>query len=120
VLLGDGTQVRRGSRISRSVLGVRSMVGKNCVIEDSVLLGADYYETKRDQELFGAGVAMGVGDGCRIRKAIIDKNARVGEGCVLVNKAGLREGGDEKRGWVVVDGITVVLKNATLQPGTVV
>ena len=118
VLLGDGTRVGRGARVTRSVLGVRSLVGKYVVMDDTVMLGADYYESASDRAV--QRLAIGVGDGCTIRKAIIDKNARIGMGSAILNKEGLKEGGDEKQGWMVVDGVVVVLKGATLMPGTII
>ncbi|MEI7551846.1 MAG: sugar phosphate nucleotidyltransferase, partial [Verrucomicrobiota bacterium] len=45
VVIGDGS-ILTNSAIKHSVLGIRSYVGENSVLEDTVLMGADYYETE--------------------------------------------------------------------------
>ena len=60
---------------------------------------------------------VGVGEGTVIENAIVDKNARIGRGCRLVNERGARE--DEGPGWAIRDGIVVVAKNAVIPDGTV-
>ena len=63
-------------------------------------------------------IPLGVGNGSIIKKAIIDKNARIGEG-VYLSPFGLKEGwADESQGIYVVDGILVVIKNAKVASGT--
>ena len=53
-----------------------------------------------------------------IDRAIVDKNARIGDGSRLVNTAGLQElDGD---GFYIRDGIIVVPKDGVVKPGTVV
>ncbi len=44
-LVADGCVVGRGSRIERCILGVRSRVGANCAIRDTVIIGSDGFET---------------------------------------------------------------------------
>lgn len=53
---------------------------------------------------------MGVGDGSIVRRAIIDKNARVGGRCQIINKDGVKEANQEGKGWVIKDGIVVIVK----------
>jgi len=53
---------------------------------------------------------MGVGDGSIVRRAIIDKNARVGNRCQIINKDGVKESNQEGKGWVIKDGIIVIVK----------
>eukprot|EP00983_Pelagomonas_calceolata_P040873 1137809-Pelagomonas_calceolata.AAC.3 len=53
---------------------------------------------------------MGVGDGSIVRRAIIDKNARVGGRCQIINKEGVKESNQEGKGWVIKDGIVVIVK----------
>ncbi len=77
VLLADGCVVQ-GAEIRSSVVGLRSLIGDDVVIRDTVLMGADYYEGQGPARPDGAP-PMGIGRGCRIEGAIIDKNARIGE-----------------------------------------
>ncbi|MBS0662500.1 MAG: glucose-1-phosphate adenylyltransferase [Verrucomicrobia bacterium] len=120
VVIGDGS-ILTDSFLKHSVLGIRSYVGEGSSLEDTVLMGADYYET--DDQL-AANIAkgrphLGVGRHCRVKGAIIDKNARIGDGCVLV--ADGKADGTYANGAVIIrDGVLVVPKGATLPPGTVV
>lgn len=118
VVIGDGS-ILTDSSIKHSVLGIRSFVDEGSVIEDCVVMGADYYETP---EQLAANVAknrprVGVGKNCRIKGAIIDKNTRVGDGCVL-SPEGKADGTYLDGAIIIRDGVLVVPKNAVLPPGT--
>ncbi len=117
-VLVEGCRVDH-ARISRSIIGVRGVVGSGCDIADTIFLGADYYEPSVEQGIGGSGVPpMGIGHNCVIHGAIIDKNARIGAGCRIVNEAKVAtaDGPD----YAIRDGIVVVEKNAIIQPGTVI
>ena len=63
------------------MLGVRSIVGNGCSFDHVVMMGADCYESPEKSQGKSIGlVPIGVGDGTRVEEAIIDKNARIGEG----------------------------------------
>ncbi|HBL27847.1 MAG TPA: glucose-1-phosphate adenylyltransferase, partial [Acidobacteria bacterium] len=69
----------------------------------------------------GAGdgqIPRGIGHDCHVRNAIIDFNARIGDGCRLVNAEGVENADSEQ--WTIRDGIIVVPKNAVIPPGTVI
>jgi glucose-1-phosphate adenylyltransferase len=120
VVIGDGS-ILTDSTLKHCVLGVRAFVGEGSTLADSIVMGSDYYET--DAQLEG-NVArgrpnLGVGRNCRIEGAIIDKNTRIGDGCVLSAKG--KADGTYANGAVIIrDGVLVVPKNAVLPPGTVV
>jgi glucose-1-phosphate adenylyltransferase len=103
------------SRIANSIVGIRAVVGADSVIENTVLMGARYYESQA-----GAShpVPLGVGEGCEIRNAIVDLNARIGAGTRLVNVKGLQEFDAED--YCIRGGIIVVPRDAVIRPGTVV
>jgi glucose-1-phosphate adenylyltransferase len=84
------------------------------------MMGADVYERPDDfiRNREKNRPDIGVGPGCHIRQAIIDKNARIGANCRL-SPAGLAEK-TETDAWYVRDSILVVKKNAIIAPGTVV
>jgi glucose-1-phosphate adenylyltransferase len=109
-----------GSEIERSVIGIRSRVGRGAVISDSLVLGADYYETLEEIERrAGQGLPpVGIGADAVIRNAIIDKNARIGRGVRIVNEAGV--GSRDGDGYAIRDGIVVVPKNGVVPDGTVI
>jgi glucose-1-phosphate adenylyltransferase len=103
------------SRIANSIVGIRAIVGAGAVIENSVVMGARFYES---QSPTSHPVPMGVGQGCEIRNAIVDLNARIGDGARLVNEKGVQEfDGDN---YCIRGGIIVVPRDAAIAPGTVV
>jgi len=116
-ILNDGGIIDR-STIKRSIIGVRSRIGAGCVIEDSLVMGADYFDTV---EVCGrVPPQVGIGPGCRIRRAIIDKNVRIGKKVVLENRKRLRTYDDPEERFYIRDGIIVVAKGAVLEDGLVV
>jgi glucose-1-phosphate adenylyltransferase len=114
ILSGGG--IIDDATIRRSVIGLRARVGKRTVIEDSLVMGADYYE---HYEQCGREMpAVGIGPRCVIRRAIIDKNVRIGKGAVLDNVRRLR-GYDHPDGlYYIRDGIIVVPKGVVIKAGT--
>jgi glucose-1-phosphate adenylyltransferase len=115
VLLADGCRI--GQAIIRdSVIGLRSVIADGVKINQSIIMGADYYAVQRNDPQ--PEVPLGIGEGCRIDGAIIDKNARLGPGVVI--KA-FPPGTDLDGGeWAVRDGIVVVAKNTILPPKRVI
>jgi len=116
VLLADGCIVQ-GAEISNAVVGIRSIIGDGVRLRDTVVMGADFYEP---EERFppAAGPPIGIGEGCDIAGAIIDKNARIGPG---VRIAPFPPGSQrDEPMWSVRDGIVVVPKNAVLPAGTTI
>ena len=114
VLLADGCIVQ-GADITRTVVGIRSIIGDGAHLKDTIVMGADFYEP---EERFppAAGPPIGIGEGCSIRGAIIDKNARIGP-AVRIEPFPRGTTLDSER-WSVRDGIVVVPKNAILPGGT--
>ena len=114
--------ILKNCRIHHSVLGVRSRVGSNCVVEDAMIMGADYYEHFEDRvyQAERGEVSLGIGAGSTIRRAIIDKNARIGTNVNIVNKDNVQEAQREDQGFYIRSGIVVVLKNALIPNDTVI
>ena len=107
--------------VENSIIGLRSRIGKGADIRDTMVIGADYYESEEDraQLLASGGVPVGIGEGSTIRNCIVDKNARIGKNCVLVNKEGIEEANMEDQGFYIRSGIVTVLRNAVIADGTV-
>lgn len=118
--MGDGSLVKRGAKISNSIIGLRSLVGEDCVIEDTLMLGSDYYETLDECAFVPGCLPMGIGAGSKVRKALIDKNARIGEKCQILNKDNVQEANREADGFIIKDGIVVVIKDSVIPSGTVI
>ncbi|HKY84894.1 MAG TPA: sugar phosphate nucleotidyltransferase [Anaerolineales bacterium] len=114
VLMADGCIVQ-GAEIANTVVGIRSVIGDGVRLRDTVVMGADFYEP---EERFppAAGPPIGIGEGCDLAGAIIDKNARIGPGVRIEPfPRGAERDGET---WSVRDGIVVVPKNAILPGGT--
>jgi glucose-1-phosphate adenylyltransferase len=112
--------ILNGATIKHSVIGIRSRVEHGSQLEGVLMMGADYYQTLETmQSDINAGLPrVGVGHNCVIRKAIIDKNARIGSGVRILNEANrLQHDGD---GYFIRDGIVIVPKNGILTDGTVI
>jgi glucose-1-phosphate adenylyltransferase len=113
VLLAEGCQIQR-AEITHSVIGLRSKISAGTKIKDSVLMGGDYYLVDDDSD--PTRPPIGIGPACHIEGAIIDKNARLGEGVVILPFPPGTNITNEN--WVVQDGIVVIPKNGMLPSGT--
>jgi glucose-1-phosphate adenylyltransferase len=113
VLVAEGSCIQN-AEIRHSVIGLRSQIGEGVRINDSILMGNDFYE--RAAEAATKPVQVGIGRGTQIDGAIIDKNARVGERVVITP---FPRGTDlDGENYVVRDGIVVIPKDTILMPGT--
>lgn len=120
-MVGEGC-ILKECIVKRSVIGIRSRIETGCVIDNALLMGADFYESpaERLQCLENSKVPLGVGANTTVRKAIVDKNARIGRNVQIINKDRVVEGSREELGFVIQNGIVVVIKNATIADGTVI
>jgi glucose-1-phosphate adenylyltransferase len=120
-IVGEGC-ILKSCQIRHSLLGIRSQVEAGCVIEDSLIMGADFYQPFAEQKFRrnNGDVPLGIGTGTTIRKAIVDKNARIGQNVQIVNKDHVEEAERESQGFFIRSGIVVVLKNAAIPDGTVI
>ena len=109
------------SRIQRSVIGVRSIINEGCDLDGVIMMGADFYEDEEVQkENKAKGIPnMGIGKNCKINKAIIDKNSRIGDNC-CINVSGKKyEDGDHGM-FYSADGIIIIRKFDVIPAGTVI
>ncbi|KAI3982452.1 hypothetical protein MKX01_010486 [Papaver californicum] len=115
-IIGGGC-ILNSCNIKGSVIGTKTRIGDRTVIEDSVLMGADFYQqtTYGDQCIgevgTGIGIPIGIGKNTYIRKAIIDKN--------ITNKDNVQEGNREALGHIISGGIVIVLRNAVIPDGSI-
>ncbi len=117
VMLTEGCQIHQ-AEISDSIVGLRSRIAGGVKMHKTIMMGADYFDPApgASQESLPGGIPLGIGPNCQIEGAIIDKNARIGEGVVI--KPFPREFNSDERNWVVRDGIVVIPKSTVLYPGT--
>ena len=120
-IIGDGCIVN-GAKIMNSVVGLRSRIWKGVHIESSFLMGADYYQTLEEMRGdLGRGVPrVGIGEGTVIKRAIIDKNARIGKNARLLNEGGVAEVDGPGGAYFIRDSIIIVPKNAVIADGTII
>jgi glucose-1-phosphate adenylyltransferase len=119
VVVGDGSIIT-DTTLKHCVIGIRAMVREGSQMEDVVMMGADFYESEEEaKENAARGIPrVGVGQNCRIRRAIIDKNARIGDGCVL--SADGKPDGNYLHEVMIAEGVMVVPKNAVIPAGTTI
>ncbi len=99
------------AHIERSVIGIRSYIGGGTTIRNSIVMGADFY----DVDAMNAGPELGIGRNCVIDHAIIDKNARIGDGAVVTPEGKPSE--FDGTNFYIRDGIVIVPKGATISAG---
>ena len=112
-LISDGC-ILSGKRIWRSVIGLRSVVGEGSVIEESILMGADFYQ--HNKESHSSGIELGIGENCVIKKTILDKNVRIGDG-VTITPDNKPDNLDNQL-YCIRDGIVIIPKNTVIPSGT--
>jgi glucose-1-phosphate adenylyltransferase len=119
-VLTEGCLIQR-SEIRESVIGLRSVIGPDVRLARTVMMGADFYETpERQAENRRLGRPdVGIGRGSVVEGAIIDKNARIGEG-VVIRPHTPDEETWETENYVIRDGVVVIPKNAIIPDGTVI
>jgi len=118
-LVADGCIILK-ARLENTVVGLRSFIGSGCQLKDTIIMGCDFFGTRlqthdRDERSFGIPHAS-IGRDCRIERAIIDKNAHLGDGVVITNKSGCPD--EDGPNYYIRDGIVIIPKNAEIPAGT--
>ncbi len=118
-LVSEGC-ILMGAEIHRSIVGIRSRIGQGTSVKDSLLLGADAYESLEeiDRAQSRGEPAIGIGRDCVIQGAIVDKNARIGNGVRILNEARVQEA--DGVGYYIREGVVIVPKGAAIPDGTVI
>lgn len=111
-LLSGGSIVGDGARLRSTVLGVRAVVGTGCELDEVVVNGAATYDFRQAR---GATPPLGIGRDSRLRRVIIDRDARIGEGVVLTNEAAHVDYQDEVV--TVRDGVIVIPSGGVVPDG---
>ncbi len=118
-IIADGATVLGGT-ITNSIIGLRSCIAANVNIEDTLIMGADWYES--DLEKLNAAtnnkIPLGIGEGSIIRNAIIDKNVRIGKNVRITNQNNHQNYDDPNGTYVIKDGIVVIPKGTVIIDNT--
>jgi len=110
VLIAEGCRIRK-AEITHSLIGIRSQIAEGTMIKNSIVMGADYYEPKKDKS-----IPLGIGKNCHIESAILDKNVQIGDGVVI--KPFPRDKDIDHELYFVRDGIVVIAKDTVIPSGT--
>ncbi|KAE8656410.1 Glucose-1-phosphate adenylyltransferase large subunit [Hibiscus syriacus] len=120
-IISHGCFLRECS-VQHSIVGVRSRLESGVELEDTMMMGADYYQTESEiASLLADGkVPIGVGQNTKIKNCIIDKNAKIGKDVIISNADAVEEAERPEDEFYIRSGITVILKNATIRDGTII
>ena len=118
-LIAEGSVVV-DSDVSESVVGIRSYVGSNTTLKNTVMMGADHFRWHDMEErgFLEGPPEPGIGEGSTVDGAIIDKNVSIGKNCVIENREGVEE--KETDRYHIRDGIVVIPKNTVIPDNTVI
>ncbi len=108
-------------KLSRSIIGVRSIIENGSDLSGVIMMGADFYqnpEEKKDDANRGLPT-IGIGKNCFISRTIIDKNARIGNN-VRINVDGRNYENGDHGNFYSADGIIVIRKGAVIPDGTII
>ena len=120
-IVGEGS-ILKSCSVHHCVLGVRSRLESDVVLQDTLVMGADFFESSEERAVLSerGGIPLGVGQGTTVKRAILDKNARIGRNVTIVNKDHVEEADRAELGFYIRNGIVVVVKNASIADGTVI
>lgn len=114
--ISDGCIIRKAS-LERCMIGIRSIIDEGAMLENVVMMGADFYENYDNVvKVKDPKIKIGIGKGCKIKNAIIDKNARIGDNCDLSPEG--KPDMWENEFAFVRDGVLIVTKNAVVPNNT--
>ncbi len=112
-LISDGSYIM-DTTVSKAVIGLRTIIRSHSSIQESILMGADYFDIIEKR----AEIPIGIGKNCVIKKAIIDKNVRIGDNVQIINKD--NKTNYENDMYTICDGIIVIPKGTVIPNGTVI
>lgn len=119
-LIADGCMVHAGAKLERAICGVRTRLEPNVTMVDTVMIGADRYESDAEREKNRSlGVPnVGIGEGSVVERAIIDKDCRIGRNVRIVNRRGLQD--DEGENYCIREGIVCIPKSSVIPDNMVI
>lgn len=108
--------------MSNSIIGIRSRIAYNVTIDRSLVMGADFVQTTKEQQAdMEKGLPpVGIGSDTIIRGAIIDKNARIGRNVKIVNDRKVQQLTNERQGYWISNGIVIVSKGSIIPDNSII
>jgi glucose-1-phosphate adenylyltransferase len=120
--VSDGCVIGTGSTVEYCSIGVRSVVGANVHLKNVVMIGSDGFETAADlaeNKKLGRP-DLNVGEGCKIERALLDKDCRIGRGVVIRDHESDVDFDDPAGRYYIRDGIVCVPRAGVIPDGTVI
>src|SRR5215204_3143504 len=112
--------ILNGVHARSSIIGLRSRIDGGVRIESSIVMGSDLYESIEEIKAnIEAGLPhVGIGMNTAIRRAIVDKNVRIGKNVKLLNIQNVDNYDDPNGSFFIREGIIIVPKSAVVADGT--
>jgi glucose-1-phosphate adenylyltransferase len=112
-LISDGCIIN-AKEIVRSVIGNRSRIGDDTTIQNSYVMGNDFYQDINEMniDINNNKQLIGIGERCFINNAIVDKNCRIGNDVHINGGKHLPDSSNEL--YAVKEGIVVIKKGVTI------
>lgn len=112
-LISEGC-ILNAKEINRSVIGIRSRIGEGTIIQNSYVMGNDFYQNICDmnEDITGGKQLVGIGERCFISNALVDKNCRIGNDVYIHGGSHLEDFSNEL--YAIKDGIVVIKKGAVI------
>jgi glucose-1-phosphate adenylyltransferase len=116
-IISEGSIIQNAT-IKNSVIGIRSIIKSQVIIENSIIMGADYYEKAKDikENKMNDLNNICIGENTTIKNAIIDKNSRIGKNCIITNKDN-KETYDADN-YFIRNSIVIIPKNSVIEDNT--
>jgi len=114
-IIADGCIIE-AKLIDYSVIGIRARIGQETTVKNTIIMGNDFYQTLEEMVTNKTEIPMGIGEGCVIDRAIIDKDCRIGDNVTIIGDKSLKD--IETEQYCIVEGIVVVKKKAIIPSGT--
>ncbi|MBE7517164.1 MAG: glucose-1-phosphate adenylyltransferase [Chloracidobacterium sp.] len=114
--------ILNGITAKNSIIGLRSRIGTGAQIENSIIMGSDFFEGLDDLEAnIGRNVPhLGIDQNSVIRNAIVDKNVRIGKNVQLINADSVQQYDSPDGAFYIRDSIIIIPKNAVIPDGTII
>ena len=116
-VIADGCIIN-ADKIEKSVIGIRSRIGKETTVTKTYMMGNDSYESLEQMKNKKIENLLGIGDRCQINNCIVDKNCRIGDDVIIKGGTGLKD--KETDTYLIKDDVVVIKKGAIIPKGTVI
>lgn len=112
-LISEGC-ILNAKEISNSIIGIRSRIGEETIIQNCYVMGNDFYQSIADmkEDENSGKLQIGIGERCHISNALVDKNCRIGNDVIIKGGPHLSDFSNEL--YAIKDGIVVLKKGATI------